>query len=122
MFESTDHVAGWIEKLIRENRLPTTMETRPSDINELADSLLLLMECIYRITDLWYGASCHMVWLAQQHNIEIPESYDEINEEREQLLNMLEQWSAYLQGIPYKPFPSFRDRGGAGIIKLDPDT
>ena len=98
------------------------METRPSDINELADSLLLLMECIYKITDLWYGASCDMVWLAQQHNIEIPESYDEINEEREQLMDMLGKWSAYLEGVPYKPIPSFRDRGGAGIVKLDPDT
>ena len=98
------------------------METRPSDINELADSLLLLMEYIHKITDLWYRASCDMVWLAQQHNIEIPESYDEINEERDQLSNMLGKWSAYLEGVPYKPIPSYRDRGGAGIIKLDPDT
>ena len=89
---------------------------RPSDVDELSSSVLLLLEQVHRMVDMCFFAASRTLYIAQQYHLEIPESQEDLNEEEEALRESLDKLSAFLQGIPYVPWPTDPGQISSGQI------
>ena len=81
-------------------------EGRPSDVDELSDSLILLLARVHRLVDISILAASRTLSIAKQIQVGMPYSEEDLNTEERKLRESVRRLSAYLQGVPYVPPPS----------------
>ena len=75
-------------------------------MDELSDSLILLLEQVHRLVDMCYFAASRTLSIAERYHLEMPgESQKTLSEEEWQLRESIERFSAFLEGVPFRPFP-----------------
>ena len=92
-------------------------EGRPSDLDELSDSLLRLLDLVHRLVDTSIHAASNTLYIAQQIRIDMPDSQEDLNKEEEQMRVSLARFSAFLQGVPFVPFPSGPGQASSGEVR-----
>ncbi|MCY4655901.1 MAG: hypothetical protein OXC80_03700 [Gammaproteobacteria bacterium] len=91
-------------------------EGRPSDVVELSDSLIFLLELVHRLIDISYLAASRTLWIAQQIQIDMPDSQEDLNEEVRKMRESLIRLSDFLEGVPYVPPPSGPGQAHSGVV------
>ncbi|MCY4657548.1 MAG: hypothetical protein OXC80_12140 [Gammaproteobacteria bacterium] len=91
-------------------------EGRPSDLDELSDSLMLLEELVHRLVDSSVLAANRTLEIAQKIQIDIPYSQEDLNKEEDQMRESLRRFSDFLEGVPHIPRPYDPGQSSSGEI------
>ena len=91
---------------------------RPSDMDELSDSLLLLLRQVHKMVSMSYFAASRTLWIAERDHLKmLLESQASLNEEVWQLRESLRRFSSFLEGTPFIPRPIETGRASSGEIR-----